>query len=792
MSKRKRGRTTWLPISVLRPFGPCDDEAVWFEEVILDGIAGSDMESDHPSPEEMSRPGAFLVQGSEAFARVREALERSDETDQEKESVGSALEKAARDPVRHVVIATESASDFGVAILGRSIEYVANPHGGPLAIRYVTEILAAPKPRSEQIGLGLYILCHRAANTTGAIAAGMAAMDREVAEAFDLPIEVHLRATPGADHGFGPMIVSFLDAFDDFLSRFGLEDRSEALSLTGPYLPGTMFADPDLAGTGDTAVRLRTREILRRSNLLGRSAVAALHLAGFTDLYGNEFHAYEANDAVLDAADVILDPAFPRCGDVLDLGDDGVGKTHVQIHPCGETGRLVVVEIVRALDVVVEEGEFIVGLDLSLPALVGDYRDGEMSSAIAAILIYHARPDLAALYADLTGHVRGFHVRFTAPAEIAADLRTQIGSLYGVMEDLPEHLTPPTVEIIEAPPRDPRQSTPATPMLQLPRPGRIDIEAVTDAIEDEAEGEIEVEEIEVLRRRGKKLVWVDGWKMPASTRDPFVLARAWTDEGPPIPIVISSLSGKMFSGDIDMFRMVLRRLQAGPTGKPKLPAAPVQLRELAERMFRNTSIAVAYLDHLLPLSDEGILFGDDPDVDDDLAAHLAIVGGAQNSEHQDLETFEHEYAPAARFHVAVSAAPPNRLGATGAGAIMADFLVRSAEHLIDGEDLDLQRMIADPGVLFLFAYAYVRQCCPDAVSDAEFEAAARKAVDPSRNVVAHAPPGAVPDLVEEIPRRMAAVTSAGTRTPLYLAVARIGAEFEAAVEDWDGFGLIAY
>jgi hypothetical protein len=247
----------------------------------------------------------------------------------------------------------------------------------------------------------------------------------------------------------------------------------------------------------------------------------------------------------------------------------------------------------------------------------------------------------------------------------------------------------------------------------------------------------------------------------------------------------------MFSGDIDMFRMVLRRLQAGPTGKSKLPAAPVQLRDLAERMFRNTSIAVAYLDHLLPQPDEGILFGNDPDVDEDLAAHLAIVGGAQNSEHQDLETFEHDYAPAARFHVAVSATPPNQLGATGPGATMADILVRSAEHLIDGEDLDFHRMIADRGVLFLFAYAYVRQCCPDAVYDAEFEAAARKAVDPSRNVVAYAPLGVVPDLVEEIPRRMAAATSAGARTPLYLAVARIAAEFEAAVEDWRGFGMIA-
>jgi hypothetical protein len=38
---------------------------------------------------------------------------------------------------------------------------------------------------------------------------------------------------------------------------------------------------------------------------------------------------------------------------------------------------------------------------------------------------------------------------------------------------------------------------------------------------------------------------------------------------------------------------------------------------------------------------------------------------------------------------------------------------------------------------------------------------------------------------------MAAATSAGARTPLYLAVARIAAEFEAAVEDWRGFGMIA-
>jgi hypothetical protein len=446
MSKRNSRETTWLPISVQRPFGPCDGKAVWFEKAILDGIAGRDMEFEPPSSEEMSRPGAFIVQGAEAFARVRVALERSEETDQEKESVGSALDEAARDPVRHVVIATESAADFGVAILGRSIEYVASPQGGPLAIRYVTEILAAPKPRSdhaaqavammavEQIGLGLYVLCHRAADVAGAIRAGMAALDEEVEDSFDLPIEVHLRATPGADHGFGTLLAGFLISFDDFLSKFGLEGRSETLSIAGPYFPGTMFADPDLARSGDTVVRLRTREILRRSNLLGRSAVAALRLGGFSDLNGNDFHAYEAGDALLDVADVILDPAFPRCGDVLDLGDDRAGKTHVQIHPCGEIGRLVIVEIVRALNVVVAEGEFIVELDLSVPALVGDYLENEMSSAVAAILIYHARPDLAALYADLSGHVRGFHARFTAPPEVAAELRAQIGSLYEVME----------------------------------------------------------------------------------------------------------------------------------------------------------------------------------------------------------------------------------------------------------------------------------------------------------------------------------------------------------------------
>lgn len=594
-----------------------------------------------------------------------------------------------------------------------------------------------------------------------------------------------MRATPGVDHGFGVVLADFLTAFDEFLGQFGIEDGFDVLRITGPYLPGTLFADSD--PSGDTAVRLRTREILRRSNLLGRSAVAAYRVAGFAGPDGQHFHAYEADEAMLDVADVVLGPAFPRCVDVLDIAGDGVGKSIVQVHPCGEIGDLVVLEIVRSLSVAVEGDEFAAVLDLSVPAIVGDFSDPDMACAIAVVLAFHAKSDLVNLYADLAGHVNGFRVRFNAPLGIVAELRSQIEALLEEIGELPGQPTPPSIGVLEVELRDPVAKA-FPPLTQLHRPGHVDIVAVIEAIE-QADLEIDVTEIEVLKRRGKRLVWVDGFDVPGSTRDPFLLARAWVEEGPPIPVVISSLSGKAFVGDIDVFRMLLGRIQGGPARRSGPPAVLAQLRTLAERMFRNTSIAVALLDHVDPTPREGMATGNDPDLSEEAAAHLAMAGGAQDSEGQDLETYEHQFASASRFHVAISPSTDAGAPATAASR-MAEFLVRSAELLIDGDEPDFHRLVADPKVLFLFAYAYVARCCPDAVAAEEFEAAARAVVERPREDTVALLGTAPPDLATDIARRMEATVEAGTRTPLYLAAARIAALFEAAAEDWDGYGMI--
>ncbi len=794
MSRRRRRGTTWLPMTILRPFGPCEAEAEQFENVILDAIDGGGMDPGPPPSDDADQRGAVLVEGAEAFDRVREALAQSDEDD--KESIAAALEEAARDPVRYVVVATEAGPAFGVVVLGRSIEYIASPSGGPFAIRYVTEILAAPSSEHaaalvattavSQICLGFFVLCRRVAHVARTLAEAKAAvMDTDDDGIVAMPVQVHLRATPGADHGLGVLITDFLTAYDEFLGRFGIDDGFEMLRITGPYLPGTLFADPD--PSGDTVVRLRTREILRRSNLLGRSAVAAYRVGGFSGPDGQHFHAYEADEDMLDAADVILDPSYPRCGEVFEDAGDSVGRSLVQVHPCGQLEALVVLEIARGLNVAVEGDGFTAVLDLSVPAILGDFNDADMVSAIAVVLSFHAKMDIANLHADLAGHVQGLRARFSVPPGIASELRVQVDVLLEDMRELPWGGTPPAVEILEIEPRKPVGKT-MPPLTQLHRPGHVDFEAVTDAIEEE-DAEIEVAQIEVLRRRGKRLVWVDGLDVPASTRDPFVLARAWVEDGPPIPVVVSSLSGKTFAGDIEIFRLVLGRLQAGPARRSGPPAVLAELRVLAERMFRNTSIAVALLEHLVPEPREGVVMANDPDMDEESAAHLAKVGGAQDSEDQDLAAYEHQYAPASRFHIALSASAQAEAVAQGAAATLAEYLLRSAEILIDGEEPDFQRLVADPQVLFLFAYAYVRRCCPDAVSAAEFEAAARKVADRPGDGRLPTLGNIPPDLAAEITRRVEAAADANTRTPLYLAVARIGAVFEAAVEDWRGYGL---
>lgn len=47
-----------------------------------------------------------------------------------------------------------------------------------------------------------------------------------------------------------------------------------------------------------------------------------------------------------------------------------------------------------------------------------------------------------------------------------------------------------------------------------------------------------------------------------------------------------------------------------------------------------------------------------------------------------------------------------------------------------------------------------------------------------------------PDLAADILRHVAAATGTEGPAPLYLATAKIAAAFEAAVDEWDGFGMV--
>jgi hypothetical protein len=813
MAKRSAKRDSsrnWLPVTVLRPFGPCPQEAHALEHSFLEVVRGDGREPELPPAETMAGPGASIIQGDEAFARVFEALATAEGDEAAKEAVGAALEEAARDPVRYVVVAGDRESEFGVVVLGRSIEYVAGPAGLPMTIRYVTEILSTFEPRTErvavsiartaaeQICFGLLVLCQRVVTVGTAIDAGLTAPPGMADEEglFRMPVEVHLRPTPGIADGFAEMMADVLNSLDDHLRQGDSDEGFEMLRVGGPYLPGTMFSAPDRNGGGDTAQRLRTREILRRANLLGRSAVQ-VYEPMLVDGFGGDLdiEARGADAHSFDMADVILDPNGPRCAEALDLEGAGIRKAFFRLNPIDDLEGMTIVEIERTLSATAgDDGEFEVCLELAIPGAVGPIRQEAMATAIAEAVLLHARIDLSCLHLDLPECASRFRVRFAVPAVIAAALRPQIGYLHQSLDDLPAHLPPPRTEIVEVELRKPKARSAANPFPRLPRSIELDPDWIFEATENMNDSNVEVAGCEVLRRRGTKLVWDDLYDVPASTRDPFLLLRCWTEYGFPVPVVFSTVSGLAFGGDLDLFRTTMDRLRRVAPRRSVTPTGPMQIRALAERLFRNTSIAVAYRPHLLPDEDGGTISCNHPDPsrDPDLLAHLAIVGGAPESKGQEVAGYEHGCNPQARFHIAVSDDLRSTVGQPGPAAVVADFLVNSAERLIDENDNPFDGAMSDPGVLFLFAYAYIARCCPGSVSETDFQDATRLVgkIIGEHEALGIRPTPPPPDLAADILRHVAAATGAEGPAPLYLATAKIAAAFEAAVDEWDGFGMV--
>jgi hypothetical protein len=808
-SSRRGSSTSWLPVTVLRPFGPCPKEVRGLEESFLKVVGGDEWGAELPPAEVMTGPGASIIQGKEAFARVLAALEAAEGDEGAKEAVGAAIGEAARDPVRYVVIAAERRSEFGVVVLGRSIEYLAGTTGLPMTVRYVTEILATFEPRTdeaslaiartaaEQIGFGLLVLCQRVVAVSAAIVSGFGpSPETDDEEPFRMPVEVHLRPTPGVDEGFAELIADVLASLDDHLKREDSDEGFEMLRVGGPYLPGTMFSTPDDAGGGDTAQRLRTREILRRANLLGRSAVQ-VYEPMLIDGYGGDL-AIEARGAdaqTFDMADVILDPNGPRCAEALDLEGAGIRKAFFRLNPIDDLSGMTIVEIERTLSATVgEDGEFEVCLDLAVPGTVGPVRQKAMASAIAEAVLLHARIDLSCLHLDLPECAARFRVRFAVPPVIAAALRPQIGYLHESLDDLPAHLPPPRTEVVEVEMREPKARPASNPFPRLPRTLEIDPDWIIEATENMNDSAVEFAGCEVLRRRGTKLVWEDLYEVPADTRDPFLLLRCWTEFGFPVPVVFSTVSGLALGGDVDLFRTTLDRLRRVAPRKSATPVGPTQVRALAERLFRNTSIAVAYRPHLLPDEGGGTVSCNHPPTsrDPDMLAHLAIVGGAPESRGQEVAGYEHGRNSQTRFHLAVSDDLHSIMGLSGPAAVVADFLTSSVERLVDVDEDPDDAALSDPAVLFLFAYAYIARCCPGSVTEAEFrEAVAKVGEIMERNEAAGMLLGPIPaDLAADVMRHVGDMAGPEGPAPLYLAVARIAAAFEAAGGDWDGFGLV--
>lgn len=800
-------RKTWLPLAILRPYGPIPSELQSMENDFLAILGDPD---GMPSPElsGLERPDVHIV-GTDGLAALSANLDASASDPAEKDAVAAALAMAARDPERHTVIAS-STDDFGIVVLGRSIEYVAGPNALPVSVRYVTEILGACRPTRpgvaaqiargavEQVTFGLINLCGRAGQLSNGLDIALAAAGVADEDPYVLPIEVHLRTTPGTDAEFAKIMADTLGSFEEFV-RIADSDEFDHLEIRSPYLPGSLFARCEPVTIGDTAAQLRAREILRRSSLAGRS-VAATHGSVVLGEYGdNHYHAEEADPSKLPLYDVLMDPAEPRVPQLLHFDGTDPRVVHVEVYPCCGRENLVLVEMDRTLSIEFEGDDPVILLDVSLPALVGPYDRYGTATAIAELMMLQAKVDLESVYFDVFDRVRRFKVRFTAPVVVATALRTEIGQLHGMLEEMPSNFEFVKAIILNLKPRRPRPAPEPTPLTLLDHPVDVDLDDlhlhVSDAVE-RLNDYAEIDLIEVLTRRDDGPVFQDIEEFDAVTRDPFLVLRIWIDDNP-LPAVMSTLTGKVFAGDGAVFRTALERTRMPPVERAPGPSGPDQVRAIAERMFTRTSIEVAHIHQLTPLENHGQLFCNDADAmaryGDDIEAHIALLGDVAKRPRDYVESYEHHRPQAAHFHVAVAdelrVYCEHGVLAEGAATIVASFLTQGVINLLEvGEMSGLGS--PDPDYVFLLAYAYVRRCIPDAASDAEFEALVDtvylggvNASDPEEVVVLRK---AVADIVEYVGRE------AGERAqaPLYLVTARIAAAFEAMSDDRDGFGLV--
>jgi hypothetical protein len=794
-------RKTWLPLTVLRPFGPLAGKQERIEsdilamlgdpdEMPLAGLSGSDY------------PGVRVVVGAEQIAALSAMLDASHSDPAEQEAAANALALAARDPARHTVIASHSPDDFGVVVFGRSIEYVAGPSALPIAVRYVTEILGACRPvRSEvaadiahaavgQVTFGLLNLCARAGHASTMVNVAMASVgDVDEFDPFVLPIEVHLRTTPGTDAAFAKVVADTLGSFEEFV-RILSSDEFAHLEIRSPYLPGSLFTRPDRNAPGDTAAHLRAREILRSASLAGRSAAGTHGPMVLGEYDGVHYHAEEADASKLPLYDVLVDPAGPRASDVLDLDRLDPRTVHVEVYPCGGREDLVLVELERTLSVEFDGDDAVILLDVSAPALVGPYdRDG-MPSAIAEVMMFQAKVDLESILFDVFDRVRRFKVRFTGPVAVASAIRKEIDQLHGMLDEMPPSFELVRAIVVNLSPRKPKPGPEPTPMTLLRNPVDVDLDElhlhVTVALQRQGR-DVEPDFVEVLTHRDNEPVFVDIEDFDGVTRHPFLVLRIWIDEVP-TPAVISTFTGQAFAGDGAIFRLMLERSRFVPLERPPEPSGPELVRAVAEGMFTHTSIEVAYLPYLVPEEGSGPIFCND------VAAmkrygygfegHMVILGDDARRPCEIASEQLRMSPAAASFHVGVSDDLEVPVGesvlAKGAPAVVAAFLAHGSADLL-GVGGDLVFEVPRFEFVFLFAYAYVRHCLPDAISDAELASLVGRVTNDEE-------PEELLRTIADIASHVAREIGTRTQVPLYLATARIAAAFRAMSDDRGGFG----
>lgn len=808
--KASGSRKTWLPLRVLRPFGPVAGEHERIEGDIL-AMLGDPHEMPRPGHGGVDHPKVRVVVGREEMAALAASLDASSADPAEKDAAANALILAARDPARHTVIASLSADDFGLVVFGRSIEYVAGPDALPIAVRYVTEILGACRPAKPmvadaiadaavgQVTFGLSHLCARAGAASTMLNAAMAtAAESDEYEPFVLAIEVHLRTTPGADPDFAKLVADNLGSFEEYLRIVG-SDEFYQLTIRSPYLPGSLFTRPDRAAPGDTAAHLRAREILRSASLAGRS-VAATHGPVVTGEYGGRrYHVEEAEASKLPVYDVLLDPAAPRISDVLDLHRTDPGAVHVEVCPDDGDENLVVVEMERTLSVEFDGNDAVLLLDVSAPAMVGPHGRLGMPSAIAEVMMFQAKVDLESIHVDVFDRVRRYKVRFTAPVPVASAIREDIDLLHRMLDVMPSDFELVKAIVLNQSLRKPGPAPEPTPLTLLDTPVDVDLDMlhlhVGVALERQG-NEFEMDWIEVLTRRDDGPAFQDIENFNTITRDPFLVLRIWRD-GSPLPAVISTLTGKVFTGNDVGFREALVRSRLPPVERPAGPSGAERVRAVAEKLFTHSSIEVAHLPYLTPKEGAVRLYCNDVAAMErlgfDIEAHLVVLGDDAKRPRPHIASLARHTPEAANFHAAIGddlrVVHEDSVLADGPQAVVAEFLARGVMNLVGSEE-DVENRVPDAAHVFLFAYAYVRECLPDEISGADLASAVRRVstgdsrpLDPAQIELHHR---STADIVGHV----AAEIGNRAKAPLYLATARIAAAFKAMSDERDGFGFV--